>query len=112
MGDFLNPTNVIVGIVAGLVLIFGPIVVVLKRRQTALKTIEYQRIEVQRAIRERWSVPGLIWRTWMGILFGLVFAVMFTIVPYFVIDRFIAVINNTQTYGFVNPNPDSSNPIL
>jgi hypothetical protein len=110
MGDFLNSTNVTIGIVAGLVLIFGPIVVVLKRRQTALKTIDYQRPEVQREIRERWSVPGIIWRTWMGILFGLVFAVMFTVVPDFVINGFITVINNMQTDGFARM--DFSNPII
>lgn len=81
MGDFLNSTNVIIGIVAGLVTIFGPIVGVLKRRQTALKTVEYQPPQVQIEIRERWSVLGLIWRTWMGILFGLFFATMFTVVP-------------------------------
>lgn len=81
MGDFLNSTNVIIGIVAGLVTIFGPIVGVLARRQTALKTIEYQPPQVQIAMRERWSVLGLIWRTWMGILLGLFFATMFTIIP-------------------------------
>ena len=110
MGDFLNSTNVIIGIVAGLFTIFGPIVGVLKRRQTALKTIEYQRPEVQIEIRERWSVLGLIWRTWMGILLGIVFAFGFTAVPDFVINGFIAGINNMQTHGFANP--DFSNPVV
>jgi hypothetical protein len=110
MGDYLNSTNVIIGIVAGLVTIFGPIVGVLNKRQTALKTIESQPPNVQIEIRERWSVLGLIWRTWMGILLGIVFAVMFTVVPDFVINGFIAGINNMQTHGF--SGPDLSNPVV
>src|ERR1700694_1282889 len=81
MGDFLNSTNVIIGIIAGLFTIFGPILGVFKRRQNALKSIESQPPPVQIEIREQWSVLGLIWRTWMGILFGLFFATMFTVVP-------------------------------
>jgi hypothetical protein len=89
MEDFLNSTNVIIGIVAGLVTIIGPIVGLLKRRQTALKMIDYQPLQVQMEIRERWSVLRLIWRTWMGILFGLFFAIMFTLVPGIFIYVFI-----------------------
>lgn len=110
MGDFLNSTNVIIGIVAGLFTIFGPIVGVLSRRHTALKTIEYQSPEVQIEIRERWSILGLIWRTWMGILLGTVFAVMFTAIPDFVINGIISGINTIQTHGFTTP--DFSNPIV
>ena len=110
MGDFLNSTNVMIAIIAGLVTIFGTIVGVLKRRQTALKTIDYQHPEVQIEIREWASVPGIIWRTWMGILFGLVFAVMFTVIPDFVINGFMTVINNMQTDGFART--DFSNPIV
>jgi hypothetical protein len=110
MAGFLTSTNVMIGIVAGLITIFGTIVGVLRRRQTALKTIDYQRPEVQIEIREWLSVPGIIWRTWMGILFGLVFAAMFTVVPDFVITGFMTVINNMQTDRFAQM--DFSNPIL
>ena len=110
MSDFLNSTNVIIGIIAGLFTIFGPIIGVLKRRQTVLKTIEYQPPHVQVELRERWSIFALIWRTWMGILIGIVFAVMFTGVPYFIISIFIAVITSSQTHQFVAPN--FSNPIV
>lgn len=110
IGDFLNSTNVIIGIVAGLFTIFGPIVGVFARRQSALKTIEYQPPQVQIEIRERWNVLGLIWRTWMGILLGIVFAVMFTAIPDVVINGFIAVFNDMQTHRFAGP--DLSNPVV
>lgn len=110
IGDFLNSTNVIIGIVAGLFTIFGPIVGVFTRRQSALKRIEYQPPQVQIEIRERWNVPALIWRTWMGILLGIVFAVMFTVIPDIVINGFIAAFNNVQTFQMTSS--DLSNPVV
>jgi len=110
MGDIFNTTNTIVSIVAGLVTIFGVIAGVLKKRQTALSASQYQPPQVQMQIQEKWSGLGLIWRTWMGILLGIVFAVMFTVIPDAVINGFIAGYNSIQTHGFTNP--DFSNPVV
>jgi hypothetical protein len=110
MGDFFNTTNTIVSIIAGLVTIFGAIAAVLKKRQTALSASQYQPLPVQIQIQEKWSGLGLIWRIWMGILLGIVFAVMFTAVPDGIINIFMAVINSMQTHGFTNP--DFSNPVV
>jgi hypothetical protein len=113
MGDFLNSTNTIIGIVAGLFTIFGPIVGVLRRRQTALRIAEYQPPEVQREIREQWGCLELIWKTWMSILLGLVFTVLFTAVPYLIINGFIFAFKSMQTREITPPKvSDFSNPIL
>ncbi len=110
MGDIFNTTNTMVSIVAGLVTIFGAIAGVLKKRQTVLSASQYQPPQVQMQIQEKWSGLGLIWRTWMGILLGIVFAVAFTVIPDAVINGFIAGYNNIQTQGFTNP--DFSNPLV
>jgi hypothetical protein len=110
MGDIFNTTNTIVSIIAGLVTIFGAIAGVLKKRQTVLRTSQYQPPQVQTQIKEDWSGLELIWRTWMGILLGSVFAVMFTVIPDFVINGFIAAYNGIQTHGFANL--DLSNPVV
>ena len=55
---------------------------VLKKRQTVLSASQYQPQQVQMHIQEQWSGLGLIWRTWMGILLGMVFAVMFTVIRF------------------------------
>ena len=110
MGDIFNTTNTIVSIIAGLVTIFGAIAGVLKKRQTVLSTRQYQPPQVQMQIQEHWNGLELIWRTWMGILLGSVFAVMFTVIPDILVNVFIAGYNSIQTHRFTNP--DFSNPVV
>ncbi|SRR6266487_2541818 len=112
MGDFFNTTNTIISIIAGLFTILGPIVGVLKKRQSVLSANQYQQPQVQMQIQEQWNGLGLVWRTWMGILLGIVFAVMFTVIPTAIINVFIAFFISYRTSPLGPVNPDFSNPVV
>jgi hypothetical protein len=114
MGDFLTTTNTIVSIIGTTITILGAIAGVLHKRRTVVRQSEQQPQPVQVAVQEQWSGIGLIWRTWLALLFGLVFAVMFTAVPVFVINLFLYGIQQIQhpVTDATTPPPDFSNPVV
>jgi Na+/H+ antiporter NhaD/arsenite permease-like protein len=116
MGDFLTTTNTIVSIIGTTITILGAVAGVLHKRRTVVRESEQQPQPVQVAVQEQWSGIGFIWRIWLALLFGLVFAVMFTAVPVFVINLFLYGIQQIQhpvtEATTPPPPPDFSNPVV
>lgn len=116
MGDILNTTNTIVSIIGTTITILVTVAGVLHKRRTVLRRSEQQPQQVQVEVQEQWSGIGLIWRIWLATLLGIVFTVMFTAVPDFVINMAIFAYREMQlpidSPLHFSDRPDFSNPVV